>query len=194
MTNLQLLLGFLLNLAVALLIIRGVYYPIKRDKEYLLTFFMLNTSLYLVISLLGGIELSVGLGLGLFVIFRVLRYRTEPVPVREMTYLFVLMMLPVMNAVLFKQAAYVALLIADCMTVLVLYIVDRGWSSRSDSKKSITYEKIDLVKPENYDRLLVDLRERTGLSVTRCEIGRIDFVKDVAEIEVYYRQSTARLP
>jgi len=194
MTNLQLLLGFLLNLAVALLIIRGVYYPIKRDKEYLLTFFMLNTSLYLVISLLGGIELSVGLGLGLFVIFRVLRYRTEPVPVREMTYLFVLMMLPVMNAVLFKQAAYVALLIADGVTVLVLYIVDRGWSSRSDSRKSITYEKIDLVKPENYDRLLADLRERTGLSVTRCEIGRIDFVKDVAEIEVYYRQSPARLP
>jgi hypothetical protein len=74
------------------------------------------------------------------------------------------------------------------MTVLVLYVGEKEWGCRYDQKKSITYEKIDLIKPENYDRLLADLRERTGLPVTRCEIGRIDFLRDVAEVKIYYRQ------
>jgi hypothetical protein len=194
MSNLQLSLGFLLNFSVALLIIRGIYYPTRRSKEYVLAFFTLNTSVFLISSLLGGIDLSVGFGFSLFAIFSVLRYRTDPIPVREMTYLFVLMSLPVIDAVLLSQSDYLALLIANGMTVLVLYIGEKEWGCHYDQKKSITYEKIDLIKPENYDRLLADLRERTGLPVTRCEIGRIDFLRDVAELRIYYQQSSARLP
>jgi hypothetical protein len=194
MSNLQLSLGFLLNFAVALLIIRGIYYPTRRSKEYVLTFFTLNTSVFLISSLLGGIDLSVGFGFSLFAIFSVLRYRTDPIPVREMTYLFVLMSLPVIDAVLLSQSDYLALLIANSMTVLVLYIGEKEWGCHYEQKKSITYEKIDLIKPENYDRLLADLRERTGLPVTRCEIGRIDFLHDVAELRIYYQQAPARLP
>jgi hypothetical protein len=194
MSNLQLSLGFLLNFSVALLIIRGIYYPTRRSKEYVLAFFTLNTSVFLISSLLGGIDLSVGFGFSLFAIFSVLRYRTDPIPVREMTYLFVLMSLPVIDAVLLSQSDYLALLIANGMTVLVLYIGEQEWGCHYDQKKSITYEKIDLIKPENYDRLLADLRERTGLPVTRCEIGRIDFLRDVAELRIYYQQGSARLP
>jgi hypothetical protein len=193
MSNLQLSLGFLLNFSVALLIIRGIYYPIKRSKEYVFAFFTLNTGVFLISSLLGGIDLSVGFGFSLFAIFSVLRYRTDPIPVREMTYLFVLMALPVMDAVLLGQSDYLALLVANGVTVLVLYVCEREWGCRYDQKKSITYEKIDLVKPENYDLLLADLRERTGLPVTRCEIGRIDFLRDVAEIKIYYRQDPVSL-
>jgi hypothetical protein len=192
--GLQLSLGFLLNFSVALLIIRGIYYPTRRSKEYVLTFFTLNTSVFLISSLLGGIDLSVGFGFSLFAIFSVLRYRTDPIPVREMTYLFVLMSLPVIDAVLLSQSDYLALLIANGMTVLVLVIGEKEWGCHYDEKKSITYEKIDLIKPENYDRLLADLRERTGLPVTRCEIGRIDFLRDVAELKIYYQQGSARLP
>lgn len=187
MTNLQLFLGFLLNFAVALLIIRGIYYPASHRKEYVLTFFALNTSLFLIFSLLGDIKLSLGLGLSLFVILRILRYRTDPIPVREMTYLFILMALPVIDAALLSQNNYLALLIANGMTVLVLYIGEKGWGYHYDQKKSITFEKIDLIRPENYDRLLADLRERTGLPVTRCEIGHIDFLRDIAEIQIYYQ-------
>jgi hypothetical protein len=194
MSNLQLPLGFLLNFSVALLIIRGIYYPIRRSKEYVFAFFTLNTGVFLISSLLGGIDLSVGFGFSLFAIFSVLRYRTNPIPVREMTYLFVLMALPVIDAVLLSQSDYLALLIANCMTVLVLYIGENEWGCHYDQKKSITYEKIGLIKPENYDRLLADLRERTGLPVTRCEVGRIDFLRDVAELEIYYRQDPVRLP
>jgi hypothetical protein len=193
MSGLQLPLGFLLNFFVALLIIRGIYYPIKRSKEYVFAFLTLNTGVFLISSLLGGVDLSVGFGFSLFAIFSVLRYRTDPIPVREMTYLFVLMALPVLDAVLLSQSDYLALLIANGMTVLVLYVGEKEWGCRYDQKKSITYEKIDLIKPENYDRLLADLRERTGLPVTHCEIGRIDFLRDVAEIKIYYRQDPVRL-
>jgi hypothetical protein len=193
MSNLQLALGFLLNCAAALFIIRGIYYPTSDRREYVLTFFALNTSLFLIFSLLRGIDLSVGLALSLFAIFRVLRFRTDPIPVREMTYLFVLMSLSVANAVLLTQSDYLTLLIANGAIVLALYIGEKGWGFCYEQKKSITYEKIDLVKPENYDHLLADLRERTGLPVTHCEIGRIDFVRDVAELQIYYQQGPTRL-
>jgi hypothetical protein len=188
MSGLQLPLGFLLNFFIALLIIRGIYYPVRRSKEYVFAFLTLNTGVFLISSLLGGVDLSVGFGFSLFAIFSVLRYRTDPIPVREMTYLFVLMALPVIDAVLLSQSDYLALLIANGMTVLVLYVGEKGWGCCYDQKKSVTYEKIDLIKPENYNRLLADLRERTGLPVTRCEIGRIDFLRDVAELKIYYRE------
>lgn len=194
MTTAQFLLGFLLNSAVALLIVRGIYYPIRRNKQYVLAFLTLNSSVFLIASLLGGIDLSVGFGFSLFAIFSVLRYRTNPIPVREMTYLFVLMALPVIDAVLLSQSSYLALLIANGMTVLVLTMVEKEWGCRYEQKKSITYEKIELIKPENHDLLLADLRERTGLPVTRCEIGRIDFLRDAAELRVYYQQRTTPHP
>jgi hypothetical protein len=193
MSALQLPLGFLLNFFVALLIIRGIYYPIRRSREYMFAFLTLNTGVFLISSLLGGVDLSVGFGFSLFAIFSVLRYRTDPIPVREMTYLFVLMALPVIDAVLLSQSDYLALLIANGMTVLVLYVGEEGWGCHYDQKKSVTYEKIDLIKPENYDYLLADLRERTGLPVTRCEVGRIDFLRDVAELKIYYREDPVRL-
>lgn len=186
MSSLQFLLGFALNLGVALLIIRGIYYPVRRRKEFVLAFFALNTSVFLISSLLDGVDLSIGFGFSLFAIFSVLRYRTDPIPVREMTYLFTLMALPVIDALLLSQGSYLALLIANVVTVLVLYVVEKEWGCHYDHKKSVTYEKIELIKPENRDLLLADLRVRTGLSVTDCEIKRIDFLHDVAELHIRY--------
>jgi hypothetical protein len=186
MSSLELLIGFLLNAAVALLIIRGIYYPTSHRKEYVLAFLILNTSVFLVSSLLGGVDLSVGFGFSLFAIFSVLRYRTDPIPVREMTYLFTLMALPVADAVLISQSSYLALLIANAAIVLVLLVVEKEWGFHYDQKKSVTYEKIDLIRPEHREQLLADLRERTGFQVTRVEIKRIDFLHDVAELNIYY--------
>jgi hypothetical protein len=194
MSNQQLALGFLLNFAAALLIVRGIYYPIQRRQEYVFAFFAFNTVVFLIAGLLGGTNLSLGFGLGIFIMFRMFRYRTDPIPVREMTYLFVLMVLPVINAVLVNQSNYPALLIADIVVALVLYVGEKEWGFHYDQRKSITYEKIELIKPENYPHLLADLRERTGLPVTRCQVGRIDFLRDVAELEIYYQQGSAYLP
>jgi hypothetical protein len=181
-------LSFLLNMAVALLIIRGIYYPVRRDKNYVLTFFAFNTLVFLITSLLTGVDLSVGFGFSLFAIFSILRYRTDPIPIREMTYLFVMMALPVVNAVLVSQGNVAGLVIANVALVLVLFLVEKGWGFKYAHRKTITYERIDMIKPENHELLLDDLRERTGLAITRCEIGKIDFLRDVAEIKVYYEE------
>jgi hypothetical protein len=170
MTSLQLLLGFLINLIVALLIVRGIYYPTRRNREYMLAF-----------------------GIGLFALFRMFRYRTDPIPVREMTYMFVLMALPVVDAVLLSESSYLALLVANGTMLLVLYVAEKGWGCRHEGKQSITYDKIDLIKPEHHDRLLADLRERTGLPVTRYEIEHINFLRDVAELQIYYQQGPAHV-
>jgi hypothetical protein len=192
MSSTQLLLGFGINLGVALLIIRGIYYPVRQRKEYVLAFFALNTCVFLISSLLGGMDLSVGFGFSLFAIFSVLRYRTDPIPVRELTYLFTLMALPVIDAVLLSQDSYLAILIANAVTVLILYVVEKEWGFYYAHKKSITYEKIELIKPEHRAQLLADLRERTGLPVTDCEVKRIDFLHDVAELQVHYDTENER--
>jgi hypothetical protein len=182
----------MLNLGVALFVVRGIYYRSAPRKEFVFAFLSVNTSVFLIATLLGGIELSVGFGFGLFAILSVLRYRTDPIPVREMTYLFVLMALPVIDAMLLSQSAYAAMLIANAVAVLVLYAGEMGWGFHYEQKKTITYERIELIKPENYERLLADLCERTGLPIARCEVGKIDFLRDVAEVKIYYREPAAR--
>ncbi|HOU11593.1 MAG TPA: DUF4956 domain-containing protein [Anaerolineae bacterium] len=180
--------SFLLNGVVALLMIRYIYYPVKRDKDYVLTFLVFNTLAFLIASLLNGVDLKAGFGLGLFAIFSILRYRTDPIPVREMTYLFVMIGLAVVNAVLVTQGSYASMFIANIAVMLALFLVEREWGFHYVSQKSITYERIDLIKPENYQLLLADLRARTGLDITRCEIGKLDFLRDVVEIKIYYAE------
>ena len=178
--------SFLLNSLVALLIIRAIYYPVKRDKEYVLTFLVFNTLIFLIANLLQEVSVSIGVGLSMFAIFRMLRYRTDPIPIREMTYLFVMMALPFVNATLVAQENYAGLLIADALVVAVLVLVEKGWGFQYAGHKTITYERIELIKPENYEALLDDLRARTGLDITRCEVGKLDFLRDVAEIKIDY--------
>lgn len=180
------LLGFGFNLAMTALIVRCIYYPAYRDKEYVLTFFALNTSIFLITFLLSDTDLSIGFGFSLFAIFSILRYRTDPLPVREMTYLFILMALPVVDAVLIAQGNWAGMILANAVVLGVFYAIERVWSTQHELRKNVTYEKIELIKAENYPLLLADLRQRTGLDITRCEVGRIDFLRDVAEIGIFY--------
>ncbi len=185
------ILGAGLNLAVALLVVRLIYYPRTQDKSYVFTFMAFNTIIYFVVGLLTSVDLSVGVGFGLFAIFSVLRYRTDPLPIREMTYLFVIIALPVMNSILIMNGSYVRLLAANAVMVALLYVLEREWGFRYEASKKVTYEKIELIAPANHDRLLADLHERTGLPVKRVEIGRIDFLHDTADIRVFYDEPQA---
>ncbi len=179
-------LSFGFNFVVAFLIVRFIYFPIKRDKRYVFTFFAFNTIIFFVLSLLSSIDLSVGFGFGLFAIFSVLRYRTDPIPIREMTYLFVIIALPVMNSILINEHEFAELLVANAVTVAILYVIEKEWGFDYEMRKSIIYENIDLITPDKRHLLLQDLRERTGLDVKRCQVGRIDFLRDVAELKIYY--------
>jgi hypothetical protein len=181
------ILGAGLNLAVAVLIVRFIYYPVNQDKRYVFTFLAFNAIIYFVLSLLTSIELSVGVGFGLFAIFSVLRYRTEEVPIREMTYLFVVIALPVMNSALSASGDYGRVIIANGLMVALLYVLEREWGFRFETSQKITYDRIELIPPDQHPQLLADLRARTGLPVERVEVGRIDFSRDTAEVRVFYR-------
>ncbi len=176
--------GALFNFAVAFVIVRYIYHPRSPGRGYAFTFLVFNPTIYFLLGLIGSIELTVGVGFGLFAIFSVLRYRTEEMPIREMTYLFTLIALPVMNAVVGIGGQFVNVLIADLSIIGILFALERGWGFTFESTQRVTYEKIDLIAPSQRQRLIEDLERRTGLVVTHVEVRRIDFLRDVAELEV----------
>jgi len=185
-------LALFINLVVSCIIVLGIYFPTEKDKGYILSFFAFNISIFLIATLFSQVEISIGLGFGLFAIFSILRYRSNPLPVREMTYLFILMTLPVIDVVMLNEGMIIETVVANLAILAVFFVIEKTKGLRYEMRKSITYEKIELIKPEHYEALLADLRERTGLPVKRCEIGKIDFLHDVAEIKIYYHSEPSK--
>ncbi len=185
-TYLEFLLGFLFNLLFALVIVRFIYYPVTHNKPYVFTFLAFNTVIYFVLSFIYSLEISVGVGFGLFAIFSILRYRTDPIPIREMTYMFVIAALPVMNSAGVKAGIWVELFIANIAIALILFVLEREWGFHFEASKRITYERIDLIKPENYQLMISDLQDRTGLTIKQAIVGKINFLRDTAEIKIIY--------
>jgi hypothetical protein len=181
-----LIIGAFFNLVVALLIIRGIYYPVTQNKNYVFSFVAFNTVIFFVLALLSNVELSIGIGFGLFAIFSILRYRTEEMPSREMTYLFTLIALPVMNSILIAMDEWPKVLFANFMVMAVLFILERSWGFRFLARHQVVYERIDLIVPSKRAEMIADLRQRTGLPVKQVEIGPIDFLRDVAQVTVLY--------
>jgi len=178
--------AFTLNLVTAVIVVRWIYYPKHRSKKYVFTFLAFNAIIFFVLSLMASVEISIGVGFGLFAIFSVLRYRTNPIPIREMTYLFIIAALPVMNATAAYGDHWVKLLIANTAVILILFFLENEWGFSFESSQTITYEKINLIRPENHTLLMEDLESRTGLRINRLEIGRINFLRDTARIKIYY--------
>jgi len=182
----ELLACFGLNFVIALIIVRFIYYPRQRDKHFVFTFFAFNTVIFFVIGLLTDSNISIGVGFGMFGIFSILRYRTDTMPIREMTYLFTLIALPVLNSLLLKSAAYGEFAVVNGATIAVLFVLEQGWGFHYEARKTIVYERIELVRPENWPLLLEDLRMRTGLPIKRIEVGQMNFLRDTARITVFY--------
>jgi hypothetical protein len=183
---LSLLSRFGFNLLITGFIIRFLYYPKTQRRDYLFTFFVVSTTIFLMIFLLDSVKIQVGFALGLFAIFGILRYRTDSLPVREMTYLFAIIGISVINALSNWQVSYVELVITNLLFVIIVSILENKHIVRHTSTKLIIYEKINLISPSCYDDMLADLRKRTGLDIKRFEVGQIDFLKDIAYVKIYY--------
>ncbi len=125
-----------------------------------------------------------------FAIFSILRYRTDPMPVREMTYLFIITALPMMNSVGVEGTLWPQLLLANGAVMLILLVLEKGWGFHYESSKRIVYEKVELIRPDRRAELIADLETRTGLKIKRTEIGKVDFLRDIADITVYYDDSS----
>lgn len=185
----QLLLRLVLTIAVVFAIARVFYYPKSKRKDYFFTFVMISISIYLMIFLLGSVKLKVGFALGLFAIFGIIRYRTESMPVREMTYLFVIIAISVINAL--AEFSFLGLAAIDVLFMLCLWVCEGGLLLRLEhvSCKLVLYDRLDLILPERYDEMVEDLKKRTGLDILRVEVGHIDFIRDSAMLRVHYRPS-----
>ncbi len=176
----------ILNTGVTLLVIRFIYYPVTRRKDFFFTFVLMSIVVFLLVYLLGDAQIEMGFAFGMFAIFGIIRYRTNPIPTKEMTYLFVVIGISVINAITNEELSMLEVVIANSFIVLVTYILEKIWLTKQDISKTITYERIELIKPERSEELLTDLMERTGLDIHRVEIGNIDFLKDVVKIRIFF--------
>lgn len=183
---LQLIIRFVFNIIVCWVIIRYFYYRISGRRVFLFTFSMFSVTVFLLIFLLDTVSLQIGMALGLFAIFGIIRYRTEQVSIREMTYLFVIIGVSVING-LAMAISIAELVVANLLFVGSVALLESRKFIKHTSTKAILYEKIDLVKADRYDDLVADLKERTGLDILRVEVGHIDFLKDTALLQVYYK-------
>jgi len=180
-----LLLRFLFNLVVSWIIVRFFYYKKSGRKDYVLTFMAFSSAMFILLFLLENVKLQIGFTLGLFAIFGMIRYRTETVPIREMTYLFVIIALSVINGIALT-VSYLELFVANALLILLIAWCERTKLGHTASK-IVQYDKIDLIVPEKRSELIADLEKRLGLKIESLEIGSVDFLKDSAFIKVFYK-------
>ncbi len=190
---LELILRFSFNFLVVLILVRVLYYPIAKRKDYLFTYILIGTAVFLLCYLLENVKLQLGLALGLFAIFGIIRYRTNAIPIKEMTYLFIVIGISVINALANKKVSYTELFFTNLAVIVVTFSLEKLWLLKHESRKTIIYEKIDLIKPENYRLLIEDLEKRTGLKINRVEVGRINFLRDAARVIIYYFEPSNRV-
>ena len=174
------------NLLVVILLVRYLYYRATPRKDYLFTYILISLVVFFMVFLLENIKIELGFALGLFAIFGIIRYRTRQIPIREMTYLFLVIGISVINALSNRKVSYAELVFTNLALLAVTYMLEKVFLLKHESKKVINYENVELIKPENREALISDLEERTGLTINRVEIGRIDYLRDSARIFIYY--------
>lgn len=198
----ELAIRFFLNLVVCWILVQFFYYRKSRRRDYYFTFMVFSSAMLMLLYSMGNVEVGVGLTLGLFAIFGVIRYRTETVPIREMTYLFVIIALAAMNglAPVYKLvgAASAAphyelsagtvgiMLLSNALVVCLVWVLESETLLKHTSTKLVLYDRIDLIVPEKREELIADLEKRIGVKVNNVEVGHVDFLKDAAFIKVFY--------
>ena len=188
----ELLIRFMLNTTVIALIVRVFYYPKSKRRDYFFTFLLIAISVFLLIFLMGGVKLKIGFALGLFAIFGIIRYRTESVPIREMTYLFVIIAVSAING-LATSISYVELLATNLLFIISIWALESNRWVKHVASKLVMYDNVALITPDKEAELIEDLKKRTGLDIQRVEVGAIDFSKDTAMVKIYYEPLSNRI-
>lgn len=182
----ELLIRFLIDLVTLFILVRGIYYPIHRRKDYLFTFFLFNLVLFMICILLGASMMKMGFAFGLFAIFSMIRYRTVSIPIKEMGYFFVCVAMGMINALATVEYNYIILLAANLLIVLAVLLLDKFVLLKHENRKEIIYDRIEWTTPQNRLLLIEDLVKRTGMPIHRVEVVNINFLRDVALLAVYY--------
>lgn len=182
----SLIIRCLFNTAIVWFIIHFLYYKKSQRRDYYFTFMLISLSIFFLIYLLGSVKIKIGFALGLFAIFGIIRYRTESMPVREMTYLFVIIAISVINA-LAGPVSFLELIATNIIFALVIWLCEGNKWIKHTACKMVQYDKINLVTPDKYDEMVADLKKRLGLDIVKVEIGAVDFLRDMVVLKVYYK-------
>lgn len=177
---------FMVNFSILTIIIRFIYYPDSKRKDYVFTYYLISIIVFFLCFTLKKYEMDIGMALGLFAIFGIIRYRTNPIEIKEMTYLFVVIGVSIINSLANKKMSYAEIISANVLIILVLVIIEKYWALKQVVSKSVIYENIENIKPENHEILKIDLENRTGLIINKIDIGDVDFLKDTAKVTIFY--------
>ena len=177
---------FALNSVFAYILIVRIYYQVNKNLEYLFTFVIINMLIFFVSSLLGDVKLKTGFAFGLFAIFSILRYRTEQINIKEMTFLFASIIIAVSNSTVTEKVPMISILFTNITIVAVVGFLEKKWLLNYSNTLRIVYEKIELIHADKKDELMADLRERTGLNIKSYEVKKINFLSDTAELRLFY--------
>ena len=184
----ELIIRFGFNLFIAFIIVKLIYHREHTDNDFVFTYFMFNSLIFFFSYLLSNITINLGFAFGLFAVFAIMRYRTDPIPIKEMTYLFIVITIGVINALSKTEVSYEALLFTNVAIVGLTYFLETYWQKNLLVRHMVVYEKLENIKPENHDKLLADLKERTGLDIQQFEIRRINFLRDTFRIRIYCKE------
>jgi hypothetical protein len=182
----ELVIRLFINVLAIFLLVRVIYYPRHKNKDFLFTFFLFNCLNFLICFLLSATKIKVGFAFGLFAIFSIMRYRTVMVPVKEMGYFFVCVAIGIINALATVDDHYIVLTCCNIFILLLTLTLDRNVNLTHENVKEIKYERIDLIHPDKRALMIADLVERTGLPIHRVDIVTIDFLRDIAFVHAYY--------
>jgi hypothetical protein len=182
----ELLVRFGLNLLVTIFIVVGLYAKSSKRKDFYFTYIAISIVIFLLCFLLESVKIELGFALGLFAIFGIIRYRTDAIPIKEMTYLFVVIAVSVINALANKKISYAELITTNLLIMVGLYILEKILNLRQEISQRIVYEKIENMHADRKDELMADLVARTGINIKRIEVDRIDFLRDVAIIYIFF--------
>ena len=187
----SLLLAFFINLVAILIVVRGLYYPKCKRGEFFFTYILIAISTFMLIYVLGDVKLKAGIALGLFAIFSIIRYRTEQVAIREMTYLFIIIALSAINGLTVSELSLGEVIIINLLFILSIWICESKVLISHYSYKDIKYDNVNLITPDKREELIADLEKRTGLKIEKVEVGSIDFLKDAAIVKMYYKSTAS---
>ena len=186
------LIRFFICVVVSWIIIDRLYYRKSKRRDFYFTFMLISIAIFFLVFFMIFVledmkgKAGIGLGIGLFGIFSIMRYRTDTMPVREMTYLFIIISLAVVNA-LASTMPILELVLTNIIVILAIIICE--WRLKTESVKLIQYDKIELITPDKREELIEDLKKRTGLDITKVEVGAIDFLRDMTVLRVHYRST-----
>ncbi len=183
----EMLVRFSFNLIVAYVIIKLIYHRDHKGNDFVFTYFMFNSLIFFFAYILGNLDVNIAFGFGLFAVFAILRYRTDPIPIKEMTYLFIVITIGVINALSANNVAFSEVLFANTAIVVLTYLLERYWVNNLLKSKAIVYGELDKISPEKNQELIDELSEKTGLSLLRAKVGRVNFKSNRVNIRVYYK-------